>query len=121
MTGPFGSGPVRVASGVGLRAAAPWRTGSPSAGGPPPDTTLQDTTSQDTTPPDTTPQQDMDLSAAALAALGDAGAVARLRVHRPRPTAAFSRVDSLAPGFPAAQEAARAHGFAPVVRPAGGR
>ena len=42
-------------------------------------------------------------------------------MHPPRPTAAFSRVDTLAPGFPAAQDAARAHGFAPVVRPAGGR
>jgi lipoate-protein ligase A len=68
-----------------------------------------------------TPQQDMDLSTAGLAALGEPGAAARLRVHRPRPTAAFSRVDSLAPGFPVAQDAARAHGFAPVVRPAGGR
>jgi octanoyl-[GcvH]:protein N-octanoyltransferase len=97
VTGPFGGGPVRVAFGAGL-SATPREL-----------------------PPDPTPQQDMDLSAAALAALGAAGAVARLRVHRPRPTAAFSRVDSLAPGFPAAQEAARAHGFAPVVRPAGGR
>jgi len=72
-------------------------------------------------PPDTAPQQDMDLSSAALAALREPGTEGRLRVHRPRPTAAFSRVDSLAPGFPAAQDAARAHGFAPVVRPAGGR
>ena len=69
----------------------------------------------------TAPQQDMDLSSAALAALAARGAEGRLRVHRPRPTAAFSRVDSLAPGFPAAQDAARTHGFAPVVRPAGGR
>jgi octanoyl-[GcvH]:protein N-octanoyltransferase len=72
-------------------------------------------------PQDTAPQQDMDLSSAALTALREPGTEGRLRVHRPRPTAAFSRVDSLAPGFPAAQDAARAHGFAPVVRPAGGR
>jgi lipoate-protein ligase A len=42
-------------------------------------------------------------------------------VHSPRPTAAFSRIDALAGGFPAAQDAAVRHGFAPVVRPAGGR
>ena len=68
-----------------------------------------------------TPQQDMDLATAALAALGRPGAEAVLRVHRPRPTAAFSRLDSLKPGFAAAEDAARAHGFAPVVRPGGGR
>jgi octanoyl-[GcvH]:protein N-octanoyltransferase len=67
------------------------------------------------------PQEDMDLSTAALAALGEPDAEARLRVHRPRPTAAFSRLDSLKPGFAAAQAAARARGFAPVVRPGGGR
>jgi octanoyl-[GcvH]:protein N-octanoyltransferase len=103
MTGPFGDGPVRVVHGAGLRAA-------------------RDAGSPYTTPQqDTAPQQDMEASTAALAALGEPGAAARLRVHRPRPTAAFSRVDSLAPGFPAAQDAARAHGFVPVVRPAGGR
>jgi lipoate-protein ligase A len=68
-----------------------------------------------------TPQEDMDLSTAALAALGDPAAEARLRVHRPRPTAAFSRLDSIKPGFAAAQAASHAHGFAPVVRPGGGR
>ncbi len=67
-----------------------------------------------------TPQQDMDLARAALADLGR-GADGLLRVHRPRPTAAFSRRDALAPGFPAASSAAADHGFAPVVRPAGGR
>jgi octanoyl-[GcvH]:protein N-octanoyltransferase len=68
-----------------------------------------------------TPQQDMDLSMAALRDLALPRAEIRLRVHHPQPTAAFSRVDSLASGFPAAEDAARAHGFAPVVRPAGGR
>lgn len=67
-----------------------------------------------------TPQEDMDLSVAALADLGK-GASGRLRVHSPRPTAAFSRLDSLAPDFAKASSAAAAHGFAPVVRPAGGR
>ena len=98
MTGPFGDGPVRTVYGTGLSAAP-----------------------QNSAPQDTTPQQDMDLSTAGLAALGEPGAHGRLRVHRPRPTAAFSRVDSLAPGFPAAQAAAEVRGFAPVVRPAGGR
>ena len=67
-----------------------------------------------------TPQQDMDLSRAALADLGG-GTDGLLRVLRPRPTAAFSRRDSLAPGFPDAAAAAAEHGFAPVIRPAGGR
>ena len=35
-------------------------------------------------------------------------------------TAAFSRRDMLLPGYPAAVETARAHGFVPVVRPVGG-
>lgn len=72
-------------------------------------------------PSDTTPQQDMDASTAALADLARPGAQGRLRVHSPAPTAAFSRIDSLQAGFPAAEEAARRRGFAAVVRPAGGR
>jgi len=70
---------------------------------------------------DTTPQQDMDLSTRLLADFADPEVPGRLRVHSPHPTAAFSRIDALAGGFPAAQDAARRHGFAPVVRPAGGR
>lgn len=62
----------------------------------------------------------MDLSTEALAAL-PRGGEPRLRVHRPRPTAAFSRLDTLAPGHAAAAASAARHGFAPVVRPAGGR
>ena len=67
-----------------------------------------------------TPQEDVDLARAALTDLG-AGADGLLRVQRPRPTAAFSRRDSLAPGFADAAAAATEHGFAPVIRPAGGR
>ena len=67
-----------------------------------------------------TPEQDMDLSRAALTDLGR-GTDGLLRVQRPRPTAAFSRRDTLAPGFPDASSAAADKGFAPVVRPAGGR
>lgn len=68
-----------------------------------------------------TSQQDMDLSTQLLADFADPEVPGRLRVHSPRPTAAFSRIDALNGGFLAAQDAARRHGFAPVVRPAGGR
>lgn len=43
-----------------------------------------------------------------------------LRVYSPAPTAAFSRRDTLRPGFAAAAGAAVRHGFVPVVRPQGG-
>ena len=67
------------------------------------------------------PQHDMDWTTSTLAELRQPGAAGVLRIHRPRPTAAFSRRDSLQAGFPAAADSARAHGFEPVVRPAGGR
>ncbi|GAA4262756.1 lipoate--protein ligase family protein [Dactylosporangium darangshiense] len=43
-----------------------------------------------------------------------------LRVYSPAPTAAFSRRDTLRPGYAGAVEAVRASGFVPVVRPQGG-
>jgi octanoyl-[GcvH]:protein N-octanoyltransferase len=43
-----------------------------------------------------------------------------LRVYRPAPTLAFGRLDALRPGYAAAVEAARAHGFEPVLRAPGG-
>jgi octanoyl-[GcvH]:protein N-octanoyltransferase len=43
-----------------------------------------------------------------------------LRIYCPAPTLAFGRLDALRPGFAAATEAARAHGFEPVVRAPGG-
>lgn len=43
------------------------------------------------------------------------------RLHRPARELAFSKQDRAAPGFAAAVEAARAAGFEPVVRLAGGR
>jgi octanoyl-[GcvH]:protein N-octanoyltransferase len=52
------------------------------------------------------------------AAAGRSGSM--LRVYRPGPTVAFGRLDALRPGFPAAVDAARAHGFAPVMRQPGG-
>jgi octanoyl-[GcvH]:protein N-octanoyltransferase len=44
-----------------------------------------------------------------------------MRLHRPARILAFGRQDAASPGFPAAVEAARAAGFEPVVRLAGGR
>jgi len=58
---------------------------------------------------------------ALLTEVGEGRSPQLVRLLRPAPTAAFSRRDALLPGFAAAQEAARAHGFAPVVRPVGGR
>lgn len=46
---------------------------------------------------------------------------ATARLYRPRPTVAFGRLDTLRGGFVAARDAAREHGFAPVVRSVGGR
>jgi octanoyl-[GcvH]:protein N-octanoyltransferase len=41
-------------------------------------------------------------------------------VFRPRATAAFGRLDRLRPGYAAAMQAARDHGFEPLLRPVGG-
>ncbi len=49
------------------------------------------------------------------------GAAPVLRIYRPRPTVAFSGRDCSAPGIGRAGAAARAHGFTPVRRGAGGR
>ena len=56
-----------------------------------------------------------------LAALVAHGGPGQLEWHRPGPSAAFGRRDTLAPGFAAAVETVRAHGFEPFVRPVGGR
>jgi octanoyl-[GcvH]:protein N-octanoyltransferase len=52
------------------------------------------------------------------AARGERGAI--VRSYRPQPTVAFGRQDSLRSGFEDAAAAARAHGFEPVIRAAGG-
>jgi octanoyl-[GcvH]:protein N-octanoyltransferase len=41
-------------------------------------------------------------------------------VYRPQPTAAFGRLDRLLPGYGAAQDVARRHGFEPILREGGG-
>jgi lipoate-protein ligase A len=67
----------------------------------------------------TDPLLDMALSAALLEEVA-AGADEVARVFRPGPTVAFGRLDRQRPGYPAAAEAARRHGFAPVLRLGGG-
>jgi octanoyl-[GcvH]:protein N-octanoyltransferase len=51
---------------------------------------------------------------------GLGGARDILRVYSPEPTAAFSRRDTLRPGYPGAADAVARLGFVPVVRPQGG-
>ncbi len=67
------------------------------------------------------PAVDTALSAVLLerVAIGSVGPVARL--HRTSPILAFGRADAAAPGYARAVAAARAGGFAPVERLAGGR
>ena len=43
-----------------------------------------------------------------------------LRLYRPPPTVAFGKLDTLREGYPGAAEAARRHGFEPVLRMPGG-
>ncbi len=43
-----------------------------------------------------------------------------LRVYRPAAAVAFGKLDALRPGFPVALDAARAHGYEPVLRLPGG-
>ncbi len=66
------------------------------------------------------PRQDLALGPVLLRH-GLAGAAEIIRIHVPGPTAAFSRRDSLRPGFGAAVRAAEAGGFTPVLRGPGGR
>ncbi len=74
------------------------------------------------TPDGVAPLDDVALGPALLArAQGEPDGAAVLRIAWPRPTLAFSRLDTLAPGWSAARDAARAHGFEPVVRQRGGR
>ena len=44
-----------------------------------------------------------------------------VRAYRPEPTVAFSRRESLMPGFASALTTAASFGFTPVIRPTGGR
>ena len=64
------------------------------------------------------PSLEVAVSHALVERVGEGDAV--LRLYRPAPTLAFGRLDALRPGFAAAVEAARAHGFEPVLRAPGG-
>ncbi|MDO9378100.1 MAG: lipoate--protein ligase [Nocardioidaceae bacterium] len=68
-----------------------------------------------------TPAQDVALGLALLDELGARRGHDLVRVYRPSATAAFSRRDTLQPGFADAVQAVREVGFTPVVRGPGGR
>jgi lipoate-protein ligase A len=59
-------------------------------------------------------------AAAVLAAVARGERPSTLRLYVPPPAVSFGRLDAISPGFGAAQDAARRHGFAPVVRAPGG-
>ncbi len=56
-----------------------------------------------------------------LGSVRDGRSPATLRLYRPDPTMAFGQRDVRLPGYELAVEKSREHGFAPVVRKAGGR
>jgi octanoyl-[GcvH]:protein N-octanoyltransferase len=66
------------------------------------------------------PVLDMAVAHAVLRRVAEGELPPTLRVYRPGPTMAFGRLDALRPGFAAACEAARAHGYEPVLRLGGG-
>lgn len=70
--------------------------------------------------------EDLDWATAELGAFRAAAAAGEpradlVRVYVPEPTVAFGQRDARLPGFDVAAQAARDHGFEPVVRRAGGR
>jgi octanoyl-[GcvH]:protein N-octanoyltransferase len=66
------------------------------------------------------PALDIAISGALLRQVGEGRRGSVLRIFRPGPTVAFGRLDAHRAGFGAARDAARDHGFTPVVRAAGG-
>src|SRR5688572_3852823 len=66
------------------------------------------------------PVLDMALSHALLVRVAEGARPSVVRVYEPGRTVAFSKLDSHAPGFAAACEAARARGYEPVIRLGGG-
>lgn len=67
------------------------------------------------------PALDLALAPALLQRVAARARPPLVRVYRPWPTVAFGRRDSFLPGFTEATDAARRHGFTPVIRSAGGR
>lgn len=66
------------------------------------------------------PALDMAVSHALLLGVAQRTRPPAARIYEPGPTVAFSKLDSHAPGFAAACDAARAHGYAPLIRLGGG-
>ncbi|WP_240614953.1 lipoate--protein ligase family protein [Arthrobacter ruber] len=64
---------------------------------------------------------DLDRGIEFLREVGAGTRPATVRLYRPSPTVAFGQRDARLPGFPDAADASSAHGFAPLVRRAGGR
>jgi octanoyl-[GcvH]:protein N-octanoyltransferase len=64
---------------------------------------------------------DVAISHSILSAVSAGDLDATLRLHFPGPMVAFGRADRVTPGYRSAVRAARAHGFEPVERLAGGR
>jgi lipoate-protein ligase A len=60
------------------------------------------------------------ISHALLTRVGAGELPTTLRIYRPAPAVAFGKLDTLRPGFARAVEAARAHGYEPVLRLPGG-
>jgi octanoyl-[GcvH]:protein N-octanoyltransferase len=67
------------------------------------------------------PALDVALPHALVGLVGEGHHRPVVRGYQPAPTVAFGRRDSFLPGFGRAAAAARAHGFTPVIRGAGGR
>jgi octanoyl-[GcvH]:protein N-octanoyltransferase len=67
------------------------------------------------------PALDTAVSHAILSRVSEGAQPETIRLHRPGPIVAFGPKDRLSPGYRAAIEAARAHGFGAVQRLAGGR
>ena len=67
------------------------------------------------------PRDDLGVGPLLLRDVVDRGAGGWLRLYRPAPTMAFSRRDTLTPGFAAAVRISSVHGFTPVLRAPGGR
>ncbi|MCC3274946.1 lipoate--protein ligase family protein [Arthrobacter sp. zg-Y20] len=65
--------------------------------------------------------EDLDFALAMLDAVRRGELGPTLRIYRPVPTVALGQRDAKLPGFAAAEAASRRHGFAPLVRKAGGR
>jgi lipoate-protein ligase A len=63
---------------------------------------------------------EMSLSHALMLRVAAGELPSALRLYRPAATVAFGRLDTLRPGYAAAAEAARRHGYEPVLRMPGG-